>query len=248
MDGEGEKTTRLRERIAKKKSKKIFFMFGRWISFPFRGSIMDIFNAAQHALPLGPPALERSFFILFRISRAPSLQFIALDKSGGKKKWKMWCGSREENCNLVFVFPISSIQRNGQSESGEREMGWQLKRKMLWRSLMFDCNLFTYEGRRREKASKMWTAVAHWLGDKRRLVTGTCSLSYPEHSCVWRSISIEQPTSSKSIFGTKLFAKTGLFNLLLFKSRSREGLAPNHFQHAHFHVDHKYSTLSIGNP
>lgn len=68
MDGEGEKTTPARERIAK--IGKIFFMFGRWISFPFRGSIMDIFNAAQHALPLGPPALESFFFILFRISRA----------------------------------------------------------------------------------------------------------------------------------------------------------------------------------
>lgn len=122
------------ENCKKRNRQRFFFMFGRWISFPFRGSIMDIFNAAQHALPLGPPALESFFFSSYSafLVRPPSNLLLLINQEE-RKKWKMWCGSREENCNLVFVFPISSIQRNGQSESGQREIGWQLKRKMLWR-------------------------------------------------------------------------------------------------------------------
>lgn len=121
-------------------------------SIPFRGSIMDIFNAAQHALPLGPPALE-SFFRLIPHFSCPPSNLLLLINQEERKKWKMWCGSREENCNLVFVFPISSIQRNGQKwKRGMRNWMTVEEENVVKESFMFDCNLFTYE--RREKARR----------------------------------------------------------------------------------------------
>lgn len=63
------------------KRRKIY-MFGRRVSFPFRGSIMDIFNAAQHA---------RLLLMLFHLMSHFSLRFRALEKS--EKRKNLMCHS-----------------------------------------------------------------------------------------------------------------------------------------------------------
>jgi hypothetical protein len=80
------------------------------ISFPFRGSIMDIFNAAQHARLLSLP------FLLLLLAL---LRFIVLEKLENRKISDV---SLVKKIVIWFsFFPISCIQRSGQKKGeGER--------------------------------------------------------------------------------------------------------------------------------
>lgn len=131
------------------KARRKVFMFGRWVSFPSRGSIMDIFNAEQHA----------------------RLDFVFICSSPFSGTW--WRNRQSWRKSLILFlrfFRSSCIRRSGQKRRAAERKSFLL----LLREIQFDCNMFRFrcEGRRRkardgrvfhqQKSSCTWFRISLW--------------------------------------------------------------------------------------